>query len=141
VDQANGRGLPVCGSRGMAAAVLRAVTDKPLCSDMLPVHSPSPHASICCVRRKAHVCVLHAAGHLAAPGGSNCSVNTSCALHGVSVWCSWSQVLLKEGVIEKYIPVDFGELDTVFDTTLQVRRHRRNKYRSRSRFRCRCRCR
>lgn len=123
----------------MAAAVLRAVTDKPLCSDMLPVHSPSPHASICCVRRMYVSCMPLVIWQLQEV--ANCSVNTSCALHGVSVWCSWSQVLLKEGIIEKYIPVDFGELDTVFDTTLQVRRHRRNKYRSRSRFRCRCRCR
>jgi carnosine synthase len=38
----------------------------------------------------------------------------------VPLCCSWSATLVKEGVAEKYIPIDFAEVDTVFDRCLQV---------------------
>ena len=36
------------------------------------------------------------------------------------VACSWCQLLEKEGVISKFVPIDFGDADTVFDRCLQV---------------------
>lgn len=34
---------------------------------------------------------------------------------------SWVQLLVKEGVIEKFVPIDFSDVDTVFDRCLKVR--------------------
>lgn len=34
--------------------------------------------------------------------------------------CSWLATLVKEGLAERYIPIDFAEVDTVFDRCLAV---------------------
>ncbi len=34
--------------------------------------------------------------------------------------CSWVQLLEKEGIIEKFVPIDFTDVDTVFDRCLKV---------------------
>jgi hypothetical protein len=35
--------------------------------------------------------------------------------------CSWSQTLVGEKIVEKFLPIDFAENDTVFDRCLEVR--------------------
>lgn len=58
-----------------------------------------------------HTCHKH---HL--PGGP------SPPLPLLLVTRSWCQLLEKEGVISKFVPIDFGDADTVFDRCLQVSR-------------------
>ena len=36
--------------------------------------------------------------------------------------CSWVQMLETEGIIEKFVPVDFSDAETVFDRCLEVSR-------------------
>ncbi len=33
---------------------------------------------------------------------------------------SWAQLLVKEGIIEKFVPIDFSDVETVFDRCLKV---------------------